>query len=100
MSYDLSFTEEFFTGTEEPIKTDRPRFILEAIYNLPVETKMDIAINLFHYDESTAEIFIDTDDFETAVLEYARETNTCSNLNSPITVWIDSDFNWSIDVYD
>ena len=34
------------------------------------------------------------------VLEKVRETDTCSNLDSPVHVWIDEEGFYGVDVYD
>lgn len=99
MSYELSFSESFFTGEEETQKTDTPTSILEAVENLSESERLDIGINVFGYSETTAKIWITTESFAYDVLERVRETDTCSNLDTPVRVWIDSEGHYTVDVY-
>lgn len=101
MSYELCFTEEFFTGSEETGITDYPTSILEAIENMPRAEKIDIAMDLLKAKtRDIACIMVDTECFAWEILKIARETNSCDDLRSPIKVYLDSEFTYSVDVYE
>ena len=102
MSYELSFTEEFFSGSEETQVTDRPTSVFEAVENLSFDEKVAISNQLFENSIKTkAAVFhAESESFAWDVLEKVRETNTCSNLTVPVRVWIDRDGNFTVDVYD
>jgi hypothetical protein len=98
MAYDLSgFDPSFFCDHGEPYDTDRgpsdrPDTVWQAIISMSDEDWNRIASDLFD---------LENPDFLTpeTVLERIRDVNTCSNLNSPVTVWIDEDGYETIEVY-
>lgn len=98
MSYELSFTESFFTGEEETEVTDRPTSILEAIENLSFDEKEEIARVVLKSVQPTRHA--ESECFAHDVLEVVRATNTCFDLRSPVTVYIDPEGYYTIDVYD
>lgn len=84
MAYSLSFTQEFFTGpyaTYEHIPhTREATCIVEALTNMKdrewKQACKAVGLNYKHTDVWDMLIKI-------------QETNTCSNLDSPVEVWID-----------
>jgi hypothetical protein len=88
MSFDLSFSQEFLYGEgysidEPPPRSDKPTSVLQALVSLSdeelEELRESVGIDiLVSYDTAIAEIF-----------DRVRETNTCTNLRSPVEVWID-----------
>ena len=102
MSFTLCFTEDFFTGTEslediEPSKN--PTNILQGI------------VSWYLYDPHTFKEMVqevlgtempdylpETLPFD--LLDKVREVNTCTDLSSPVSVWIDTEGYHTIEVYD
>ncbi len=102
MGYELSFTEEFFSGDGsvdlyEIQPSDRPTSILQAIISLPRETQVKIAFNVL--ESTVPELYVDRESFAFDVLDKARETNYCANLDTPVRVYIDADGFYSVNVY-
>ena len=102
MSFDLSFSNEFFTGTEqiEDIEViEKPTNVLQSIISLHAndidffwEMVQDV-FNIEKMDYLPESLIID-------ILDKIRETNTCTDLSSPISVWIDSEGIYTLEVYD
>jgi hypothetical protein len=100
MSYSLSFSPEFFFAEGEPYDggpevSEAPISVwnaIESMRQLTPEDWADMARELFGVEPEylTPE----------AVLEKIQETNTCRNLESPVEVYIDSEGNYSVEVYD
>ena len=86
MSYDLCFSPEFFLAEGEPYDSDRgpsfqPTSVWQAICSMNRVEWARVAETLgVEAEYLTAE----------TVLEAVHATNTCSNLNSPVEVWIDA----------
>ena len=94
VSYALSFSEQFFCD-DEPEKiaaSDLPTSVYQAIVSIERTQWQRIARDVFHADPDRLDPW--------QVLEKVRSTNTCSNLDSPVHVWIDEEGWHSIDVYD
>lgn len=98
--YDLGSSEDFFFlhGDENinPSELDKPRSLYQALcvekYNF--SNKWENILN--HYDISIT--FSDSDIRD--VLERIREVDTCTNLNSPIEVWVTKNGDIRVAVYD
>jgi hypothetical protein len=98
MSYELSFSPEFFLAEGEPYDGghdhgDRPTSVWGAIECAmkDTDTLQELADLLGCKPEHvTAE----------TVLDKVRETNTCSNLGSPVRVWVDPEGYIQLEVYD
>lgn len=97
MSYSLSFSPEFFLRDGEPYDSDRgpaekPNSVWQAIISMPVDEWESMAKEVFNCEGEylTPE----------TVLEKIQETNTCSDLESPVEVWIDSEGNYRLMVWD
>lgn len=93
MSYELSFSPEFFLAEGEPYDSDedypaeKPRSVWQAIgcfFRDEPEQWTSMAKDVFELDAKHAKLLM-----AEAVLEKIQETNTCTNLRSPIEVWID-----------
>lgn len=104
MAYDLSFSPEFFMlpgelydGAEYP-HGDRPYSVLGALRAMDPEDRCQMIEHLF-WDMYAYAGPYDPEDCE-ILLERIQKTNTCSNLNSPVEVWIDPEGHWTIKVYD
>lgn len=99
MSYELSFSPEFFLSEGEPYdrgpysdaEKSRPTSVYMAIQNMDSEQWASLAREVFDTDP----------DYLTpeAVLERIEETNTCRNLSTPVEVYIDPDGYHSVHVY-
>lgn len=99
MSYELSFSPEFFHGEfgEEGVEvTDKPRSVLEALYSLEISTVKLIMKDVLGIDWQ--ENYLPEDIFRLLLLQI-RKVNTCSNLSTPVEVWIDELGDYTIEVY-
>ncbi|MEX1096291.1 MAG: hypothetical protein WED34_09595 [Planctomycetales bacterium] len=94
MPFSLSFSEEFFVDgdIDAVAPSDRPSSVMQAILSMSDETWNRIARDVFHVDPDHLDPLV--------VLERVRETNTCSNLDSPVSVWIDEEGWYDLRVYD
>ncbi len=102
MAYSLSFNREFFSGDGEVDMysiqpSNRPTSVLQAIISLSNEEKINIAKEVM--ESTNPEFYVDSESFEFDVLEKVRETNTCSNLDTPVSVWIDPEGWYTVEVY-
>jgi hypothetical protein len=105
MSYDLSFAEDFFDNEDSDRPSRRPTSVMQALESMAKFEKDQ-------FDEMIGEVLGaqykevhggNKPVGETVYMELmdkVRKTNTCSNLNSPVEVWIDEDGNYKVDVYD
>lgn len=98
MAFDLSFSPEFFQlpgelydGAEYP-HGDRPYSVLGALR----------AMDDVEFEEMARHYFMVEPDFLTVemVLERIERTNTCTNLSSPVVVWIDDEGLYTIRVFE
>lgn len=98
MAFDLSFSDEFYIieGDQEMMPKDmenkKPVTVWQALVALPYKTWQALATEIFKCPVD----FLDISD----VIDRIRETNTFSNLSSPITVWIDEEGFYTVDVFD
>jgi len=103
MGYGLSFSEAFFygDGTDDgyPEPSERPTYVTQAIESLDRVVKLEIASLLFKRKKNPA-WFVDSEEFNSKVLEMIRETDYCDTIgNEPITVYIDKEGYYSVTVY-
>jgi len=97
MSYELSFSETFFFGECDPYETDitaTPTSVYAAICcckELDPDKWQDIAAEVFQVEPDLLT--------EEAVMRKIRKTDTCSNLNVPVRVWIDEQGWYKLEVY-
>ena len=101
MSYELSFTEDFFYPVGEDLETYEPEYTTK-----PTNLYDAIAMLKEHYYEDFEELCkeADVDPAHSQVVwhlvEYARyKVNSCSNLSTPVQVWLDRAGWITVDVY-
>jgi len=94
MAYALCFSEDFYYDDElDRIRPSiRPTSVYQAIISLQQEKWEEIARDVFHCEPRHLDPL--------TVLDSIRETDTCSNLNSPVQVWIDIEGWYDVLVYD
>jgi len=96
MAFDLSFAPEFFIGPYDletiDFDKDRPTSVYQAIRALSDEEFEDIAREVFNLEPD----MVDT----SMILDKIIETNTCTDLRSPVDVWIDDEGYYTVRVYD
>lgn len=94
MPYALSFSERFFLpdDPEQITCSDKPTSVYAALLKMRQETWDRMAREVFDSDPDRLDLLF--------VLDRIRETNTCSNLDSPVQVWIDPDGWYDVLVYD
>jgi len=106
MAYDLSFSNGFFTPSEDfedirIVRQEDPRTVLTALMKWEIENPVDfreMILTVLGYDIEPGEPVSQTVYWE--LLDHIREVNTCSNLNVPVEVWIDKDGDYAVNVYD
>lgn len=99
MSYELSFSPEFFLRDGEPYDsdrgvTDKPTSVWQAIESqrvLAPEKWLELAMHMGCKPEHLT---------PEHVLQEVQETNTCSCLSAPVEVWIDPEGWFRLWVYD
>lgn len=101
MSFSLSFGDAFYIlpgelydGAEYP-HGDEPYSVIGALRQMTEEDWRNMAVDLFGLGDDMADCLGVEE-----VLTMIRETDTCTDLRSPVTVWIDPDGFYTIDVYD
>ena len=94
MAYSHSFSEGFYADDEfESIKpSDRPTSVYQAILSIQEEQWKQIAQEVFGVEPEHLDPMV--------VFDRIRETDTCSNLDSPVWVWIDEEGWHRVPVYD
>jgi len=96
MVYSHSFSPEFYGDIYEPGEpTSRPTTVAQAIVSMK-ELERD------RWDRMAEEVFGVYGEHlsEDVVLEKILETDTVSNLTSPVEVWIDEDGYYTLLVWD
>lgn len=95
MAFDLSFSEEFFTGTVDyPERSETPTSVLQALVSMePAEWAEYCREHLNGVDP-------DAECAARAALKRVREVNTCTDLRSPVEVWLEPEGYYSVRVYD
>lgn len=102
MAYSLSFSDSFFfpdCPIEDIEISDEPTTVLQAVMSIDRETRALIARDLLG-SAGAAEWYADQEGFIYEVMDKIRETDTCDDLSSPITVYIDPDGDYSVTVYE
>jgi hypothetical protein len=101
MAYSLNFAEDFYCDCDpyevQPAKNGKPKSVLQAIVSLDRAMQVEIAKEVM--GSSNPEQYVDSEGFAFDVLDKVRETNTCSDLGTPIPVWIDDEGWYTVDVY-
>jgi hypothetical protein len=103
MSYELSFSEEFFTDETFPYDTEeskRPTSVWQAIISMPLSLRAEVGAKVFGLKKANLVFWLDSIEWTTDILDKVRETNTCSNLNSPVRVWIDLKGDYTLSIYE
>lgn len=96
MPYELSFTPEFFWGNSIHDYDDkgRPTCVWEALNQMSEHEDgswEQLARNIF---DTSGDLLYPSD-----VIQMIKETNTCSNIDTPVEVWIDPDGIYTVWVY-
>lgn len=103
MSFELSFSEDFFTGE---YGLARPCSILEAAERLTLEERRQLAkdLALWRFPRSQrgrdSQFWPRCESFAWDIVELAREIDTCDQLSSPVTVYLDPGGWVGLNVYD
>lgn len=96
MAYELSFTPDFFYNANDAegasFDKERPVSVFQAIQAMSDEEFEEMAREVFGADPQ----FVDVD----MVMSKIEEVNTCSNLNSPVRVWVDEEGWFTVSVFD
>ncbi len=103
MTYDLSFSEDFFTDETFPYDTEKskhPTNVYQAIISLPRSELSAIGRKVLGIPSRNISFWLDSESMGSDILDKIRETNTCSNLNSPVVVWIDPEGDYQVKVWD
>ena len=102
MAFELSFAEDFFSGTESPENidvTERPTSILQGLvswYYNDIETFKEMVKEVLNFNVPD---YL-PERLPYALLDKARLINTCTSLESPVSVWLDDGGYYTIEVYD
>jgi len=95
MAFSLSFSPEFFDGIDTPELIECsgcPLSVLQAIESLSREQRAAIARDVFGVDAADL-----SDDL---IQQQVLKTDTCTNLTSPVEVWIDREGFHTVLVHD
>jgi len=95
MSFELSFSPEFFYNEGEPYDVNvevstKPTSVYQAICSMSDKEWRALAK---HYRIKRAYL---TPDF---IMEKVQETNTCTDIRTPVEVWIDPKGHHTVWVY-
>lgn len=104
MSYELSFSPEFFYAEGEPYdrsdlalnSAGKPISVYSAICMMPDDEWIELCKK--HGANASDEILRGIGR-ETA-MDWVYEANTCSNLTVPVRVWLDDDGDFTVEVWD
>jgi len=90
--YSLSFSDDFWGDAYNAKRSKRPTTIADALASMSKKDWDRMARDVFGVKGDYLEI--------DEVMLKIQETNTCSNLNSPVEVWIDEEGYYTVLVYD
>lgn len=98
MSFELSFSEDFFYGEgysldDPPETSEQPTSVLQALVSLSTAEQTELREEFKIPPEASLEALV------AHLLDLIRETNTCTDLSSPVEVWIDPEGWNTIRVY-
>jgi len=99
MSFDLDVSPEFYWGEgysldgPYPEVSERPTSVLQALVSLSAEEQAELREEFEIPSEAPFDALI------ARLFELVQETNTCTNLDSPVEVWIDSEGWHTVRVY-
>lgn len=94
MAFSHSFSPEFYGDPYSCGPTERPTNLADAIASMSDKAWDDMAADVFGCADRSDVLDVET------VFAQAIETDTVSNLDSPVCVWIDSEGYYTVDVYD
>lgn len=93
MSYAHSFSPDFYGDPDQPRKQGRPICVVDALASMPEEQWREMIADMFPGRDSHAVSLSE-------VLDAVMETDSVSNLDAPVEVWIDRDGFHRVFVYD
>ncbi len=94
MSFELSFSEDFFTGEYGQA---RPCSIFEAAERLSADERRQLALDLalWRFPHNLAgrdsRYWPQSESFPWDIVDVAREVDTCDQLASPVAVFLDAE---------
>lgn len=98
MPYDLCFSAEFFLAPGEPEDAEpavnskgQPISLFSAISSMPADKLAELGVMI--------DVDPQASDFVWRLIDLAKKTDTATNVNSPIEVWIDKAGNYRVKVY-
>ncbi len=103
MSFELSFAEDFFTGEYGQA---RPCSIFEAAERRSTGERRQLALDLalWRFPHNLAgrdsRCWPHSESFPWDIVELAREVDTCDQLASPVTVYLDAEGWVGLEVFD
>jgi len=114
MSFELSFSPEFFFAEGEPYDRDeytdeekeRPYSVWMALSVMPDDEYRELVASCFLQsflkpgEYAGGEIQEDLPDLRDVFMTAIQNVNTCSNLTTPVEVWIDAEGHHTIRVWD
>ena len=94
MAFDLSFAAEFFIGPYDfdTAPNDPPTSVYQALQAMSAELWAEMCEEVFPGIDPD---FIDCN----TVMDKIRETDTCTDLRSPVEVWIDREGYFTVEVH-
>ena len=94
LAYALSFAERFFLDDdpEQVAASEQPTSVYQAIVSIREDQWSALAREVFQIESRQLDPLM--------ILERIRRTNTCSNLDVPVRVWIDELGEFDVLVYD
>jgi hypothetical protein len=92
-SYGHSFSPDFYGDPNSPKESDQPTTVADALFSLSTDEWDDIASGVFGMHDGR-ELDI------SSVLDKIKETDSVSDLESPVEVWIDPQGYFTVEVYE
>jgi hypothetical protein len=91
MAYSHSFSPEFYGDVYNATPSERPTNVADAVASIAQE----------RWDEMARDVFGVAGDRLTfdEVMAKIEETDTVGNLDTPVSVWIDSEGYYTVEVY-
>ena len=99
MPFELSFAEDFFCSEgyddlcDHPPKSDRPTSIMQALVSMSPQRWMEMVREVFGAERADEVSYRE-------VMNHIKVVNTCSDLRSPVEVWIDGEGWFRVSVYE
>jgi hypothetical protein len=92
--YSHSFSEDFYSREDDKDlrRTSKPLSVEQALHQMTDDEWEELALNVFDVDGK----FLTIEE----VMSKIYDTDTVEGLSSPITVWIDDEGYYTVDVYD